>query len=119
MSVKPAPEILSRKAAHLQGKRRFYTGEKCRNDHLAERYVSNGACVACLNGNFKFRRSAFSHEVGPFQPNALWIARTMTPEETDALEKYLQSCIVEYTKHIGKLTPDLEDAFKLQVKGTL
>ncbi len=40
-------EKIDRKAALAAGKRRFYTGEPCRAQHDAERYVSSGACVVC------------------------------------------------------------------------
>ncbi len=39
--------VLSKKEAAMSGLSRFYTGRHCDFGHLAERYVSNGQCVAC------------------------------------------------------------------------
>jgi hypothetical protein len=41
-------QIISRDAAAANGLTRFYTGKACQRGHIAERYVSNGACVECL-----------------------------------------------------------------------
>lgn len=38
---------ITRQQAALRGLRRFWTGRKCKYDHLAERFVSNGQCVTC------------------------------------------------------------------------
>jgi hypothetical protein len=53
--AKPAQEDLGdrskpdpRSQAKAQGLKRYFTGEPCRNGHVVERYVSNGACVECL-----------------------------------------------------------------------
>ncbi|HFL4765544.1 TPA: hypothetical protein ACG33R_001170 [Escherichia coli] len=40
-------KIITRMEAAQRGLNRFYTGKKCRNGHLAERYVLNGTCVEC------------------------------------------------------------------------
>ena len=40
-------EITSRMEAASKGKLRYFTGKKCKNGHIAERYVANGACVTC------------------------------------------------------------------------
>jgi hypothetical protein len=42
------PTLISRKEAKARGKKRFYTGKSpCKRGHLAERYVSDGACCEC------------------------------------------------------------------------
>lgn len=40
-------EIISRKEAASRGLARYFTGKRCRNGHLAERYIGNGVCVTC------------------------------------------------------------------------
>lgn len=39
--------IISREEARAQGLKRFFTGDPCRNGHVAERLVSNGFCREC------------------------------------------------------------------------
>lgn len=41
--------VISRTDAAAAGQKRFYTGKTCRAGHLAQRYTSSGACVACAN----------------------------------------------------------------------
>lgn len=41
-------EIMSRTDAYKAGLKKFFTGRKCRNGHLSERYVSTQGCIACL-----------------------------------------------------------------------
>lgn len=36
------------RAAFEAGKTRYFTGEVCKNGHIDERMISNGACVSCL-----------------------------------------------------------------------
>lgn len=109
-------EIISRQAAYQMGKRRFYTGTPCRSGHLTERYVSNGVCIGCINGAFKFRQSGISHDLMPFVSNRLWVTRDFTAEETLALDRYLQVCIIEFTKHAGKITPALDEAYLMHLE---
>lgn len=116
VELKPPPQLISRQAAYAAGLRRFYTGQPCRKGHIAERYVSTGGCIACLSNGFKYRQNAFSHDLQPFISQRLWVRRGLTAEEVPALEKYLQRCILEYTRHTGKLTPDLEDALAMQIE---
>lgn len=40
-------QIIDRYKARSRGLKRFYTGKKCKNGHLSERYVSTGACIEC------------------------------------------------------------------------
>jgi hypothetical protein len=41
---------LSRSSALAGGYPRYYTGERCKNGHLADRYTLSGACVECQEG---------------------------------------------------------------------
>ena len=41
-------KIISRDNARSKRLSKFYTGIKCRNNHITERYVSNGKCVSCV-----------------------------------------------------------------------
>lgn len=38
---------ISREEAKALGLKRYFTGKPCRNKHVAERFVSEGACVVC------------------------------------------------------------------------
>lgn len=38
----------TRKAAIAAGLNKYYTGEACRNGHIAERYTTSGTCAGCL-----------------------------------------------------------------------
>lgn len=43
------PLLIDRRTAHNRGLRHFYTGQPCKWGHVAQRYVQNGSCVACIN----------------------------------------------------------------------
>lgn len=47
--MEPRPELITREDAHAAGLVRFFTGRPCRRGHVAVRFVSNGACTACLS----------------------------------------------------------------------
>ena len=40
-------EIISREEARVKGLKRYFTGEPCKNDHTAERLVSDKTCTEC------------------------------------------------------------------------
>lgn len=44
-------EIIDRRTAAIRDLKRFYTGIKCKHGHDSERWVLNGACVACMNAS--------------------------------------------------------------------
>lgn len=39
--------VISRADAFANGQRRYFTGVECKRGHLAQRFVSTGACVEC------------------------------------------------------------------------
>ncbi len=41
-------EIISRKAAHIAGLLRYFTGKECKHGHITERLTSNATCLACV-----------------------------------------------------------------------
>jgi len=41
-------QIISRRQAIARGLLRYFTGRECGRGHLAERYISNKACIECL-----------------------------------------------------------------------
>lgn len=45
--------IITRKEAKLAGLNKYFTGERCVNGHLAERYTASGSCSECINGRPK------------------------------------------------------------------
>jgi len=46
--VEPFVMIVSREEAKSNGLRRFFTGDPCKNGHVAERYTKTGHCTECL-----------------------------------------------------------------------
>ena len=42
-------EIISRKDALAKGMNRYFTGKKCKNNHIDQRSVIDFACVSCRN----------------------------------------------------------------------
>jgi 5-methylcytosine-specific restriction endonuclease McrA len=48
-----ATPIISREEARAQGLKRFFTGDPCRNGHVAERLVSNGFCRECYSATWQ------------------------------------------------------------------
>lgn len=42
------PEISDRFEQFRAGQPRYFTGKPCKRQHLSERFVSNGACIACV-----------------------------------------------------------------------
>lgn len=42
-------EIVTQDQAHARGLVRYFTGKPCRKGHISERYVLNGACIACIH----------------------------------------------------------------------
>lgn len=41
--------VVDRMTAQSKGLKRYYTGEPCKKGHIAERFVSSGGCVLCVN----------------------------------------------------------------------
>jgi hypothetical protein len=57
-------EIISREAASLVGKRRYFTGKPCVHGHVAERFVCNTGCVECVEtANAKYTKK-FANPMG-------------------------------------------------------
>lgn len=90
-----AKEIITRRSAWARGLKRYYTGERCRHGHDAERFVSNAGCVQCVNP-FKARRSAFDHRAIPYMPVGLWVHKALDETQHKVLTEYLQRCILEF-----------------------
>ena len=72
------------------GKRRYFTGIPCRRGHVAERQVTNGACVKCRDWSLIPAMAA--HNTGlPPTPYAFSADVTVTPE----LLSYVHSRVLE------------------------
>ena len=48
-------EIISRQEAQAKGLKRYFTGEPCKNGHVAERQTSNSTCMECARFKDKKR----------------------------------------------------------------
>lgn len=89
------PELVTRDVAFKSGKKRFFTGQPCGEGHIAERYVSNGGCIECVNP-YRQRRHAIDPTLVPYVCPKFWTRRGLTPENYDQLQEYLQRCIDTY-----------------------
>lgn len=104
-ATKPLPPVISRTAAYKAGLRHYFTGKPCKQGHLAQRYVTNGACLECLNP-FKLRRHPHRKDLEPYVCPKLWVPTGATPEQYVALETYLQTCIDTFFEHQRKLAAE-------------
>lgn len=55
-----AKTVLDRRSALAGGWPRYFTGEACKNGHIADRQTMSGACVECL-------KEAKQRELGRYQ----------------------------------------------------
>lgn len=55
-------EILTRSDAITAGKSKYFTGKRCKNGHLSERYVVSCGCCECLNYEQTSRRIAIRQQ---------------------------------------------------------
>ena len=54
----------AREDAKALGLKRFFTGERCKQGHVAERYTINGCCVACnLERASHYQKTEHAREV--------------------------------------------------------
>jgi len=56
-------DVIDRQTARSNGLTHYFTGRECRNHHIAERYVSTGSCVECMQEHAlktKIHPSAFT-----------------------------------------------------------
>lgn len=107
-------QVITRDAAHLAGKPRFFTGVPCKHGHLSERYVLQGACIECLKKYKKFAPNAYTSELVPWNPEMYYVPRTMTPDQYAALQDYLGVCVESWVAAMGLATGDIPMAYKLR-----
>lgn len=62
-------EIITRSAAIRAGLKKYFTGEPCKNGHLAERYVQSCTCELCIRGDVP------NSIVSPKQPSQVSLDR--------------------------------------------
>jgi 5-methylcytosine-specific restriction endonuclease McrA len=68
-------QVLSRKTAHVQGLKEYFTGIPCASGHISTRYTSNQACLACHHRQVR-KWQADNREI----VRARDLARSRTPE---------------------------------------
>lgn len=93
------PPIISRDAAHANGKRVYFTGEPCVRGHVATRYVSTNGCTECLK-RYNRRVNPFSKDKVPADFSKLWRSRRLNEAQLLQLTKYLQQCIDTFESHL-------------------
>jgi hypothetical protein len=97
--------VISRREAADSGRLFFYTGKPCKHGHNDVRYVTTGACRACLRSTYTPRINPWTNKLVPFTNNHLWTAAHFTKAQRVALRVYLQHCIFAFVrKNIGDLT---------------
>ena len=82
------PDILPRSVALEQGKVRFFTGERCKHGHVAERYTSTGGCVDCVCPKVPKNKTQGRNLGWPGR--ALNFNSHLTPEEAAAAFRYIE-----------------------------
>ncbi|PWT77524.1 MAG: hypothetical protein C5B60_02505 [Chloroflexi bacterium] len=50
------PKTVSRQEAIQRGLKRYFTGKRCKNGHIAERKTCDGGCLICVSNGKKRRR---------------------------------------------------------------
>lgn len=94
--------VVTRDAAAASGSRVYFTGKPCKHGHIAQRYVTTGGCLGCLN---KWKRvgakNPFSHDLVPYVTRApAWRSRRLSMEQLDALDRYVQTAINTFCTHV-------------------
>ena len=90
-----AIEPITREEAARRGYARYFTGEPCKRNHIAMRYVCNTGCVECMRGPpIATPRSV--------QPPPIELPRLLPATEWPALFAYLKHCATHYC---GNLSP--------------
>ncbi|MGA0615558.1 hypothetical protein [Paracoccus sp. KR1-242] len=80
----PCPEVfhfgpeIDRETARSLGRNRFFTGEPCLKNHVAERWTSNGTCIQCVLERHRTR--AYRTHINPVA--ATWVQAN--PDRIDA-----------------------------------
>ena len=67
--VTPPWDIQTRGEAAKNGQVKYYTGRTCKYNHISQRYVSSGLCIACVSArtrNFRNDKAAASNGFVPF-----------------------------------------------------
>jgi|HubBroStandDraft_3_1064219.scaffolds.fasta_scaffold17236_4 hypothetical protein len=84
-------EIISRRAARFEGRKRFYTGHVCKYGHDSERYTSTGGCISCLDPTWRQVKAQIGEDILKI---IVRIPATMTYERRGALARWIQdSCV--------------------------
>ena len=88
--------IISRAAAAAAGLKRYYTGEPCKHQHLAERYVTTGGCLECVHPTVaKIALDHTSHKT-MLRAYNLKVDKRLEPAHLGQLQGYLQQCLDAY-----------------------
>lgn len=95
---------MTRNEARLGGFRLFFTGKPCSKGHVAERYVSSGACKACHEERETIRRQhvrEFRQHISDSFPEVVTLNGLAVPAEyVDAI-----LAVVNLYRKMGNLPP--------------
>jgi hypothetical protein len=80
--------VISRRDAHTQGLKRFYTGKPCNRNHYSERFTSSGACIECQVFKTPSKRT------GPKGTNVGWPPRGLVFTVPDLLPEEMQAAFL-------------------------
>ena len=80
-------EIITRKQAQQQGLKRYFTGKPCKNEGVAERLVSNNACL-CKTCNARRNKVSAAQKAQRFEQDAEFRERTRAMRRAKTLRNY-------------------------------
>ena len=92
------PTRITRIAAADAGLNRFFTGLPCKRGHIAERQVSNGGCILCMNP-LKSRPGATSRMTQAWQPTLqvpYWFEAAHFDLLQPAMQQYVENVATKW-----------------------
>ena len=108
------PSLISREDAAAKGQTTYYTGMPCRKaGHISERYVSNGACLMCLQRFRRVTQNPWTKELTPFLlDTGFYVPTGLTPELHGELVEFLHQCVEHWVGQKGLTTPSIQNAYQ-------
>lgn len=76
--------IQTRKGASQLGQRKYYTGTLCKHNHMSQRYVCSGLCIACVSAKSK----RFKTDTAAARKGLKPVTIMIHPDDAQAIEEY-------------------------------
>jgi hypothetical protein len=84
--------FIEREEARLQGRKRYFTGRPCVHGHETERYVSTGACIACIDPVWRAIKKQVNEDVLKIHVK---IPGTLSFEKRGEFAKWVQTACLD------------------------